>query len=60
MDGRTIALEASPNSYETVLNIYQQNKFENYFVDEKYYLARIYDEIENIRSLKDQKQPKLF
>jgi len=60
IDGRTMLLEASNSSYETVLNVYQQNKFENYFVDEKYYLDRIYDEIENIRSLKDQKQPKLF
>lgn len=60
IDGRVLSLESSMHMFETVYNIHEEKEWKEYQVDDKYYLKRIYDEIENIRALRDQRQPKLF
>jgi hypothetical protein len=48
-DGREIQLESGPHLM-TLFNQYEEKSWEDYGVDEKYYLDKIYDEIEKIES----------
>lgn len=48
-DGREIQLE-SGTPLTTIFNQYEEKNWEKYGVDEKYYLDKIYDEIEKIES----------
>jgi hypothetical protein len=46
-DGRKIQLESGP-IYQNILNRFEKKTWEEYNVDEKYYLDKIYDEISKI------------
>jgi hypothetical protein len=51
-DGREIQLE-SGKTLQTIFNQYEDKKWEDYRVDEKFYLDKIYDEIKKIESLSE-------
>ncbi len=46
-DGRVIQLE-SGSSHQTIMNQYVKKDFEEYNINTKYYLDKIYSEIESI------------
>lgn len=46
-DGREVQVESGP-IYQTIFNKSEKKSWEDYNVDEKYYLDKIYDEIEKI------------
>lgn len=46
-DGRHIQLESGP-IYQTIFNKHESKTWDEYHVDEKYYLTKIYDEINKI------------
>jgi len=59
MDGRIIQTESGP-FHQTVFNVYEEKPWEEYNVDDKYYLQRIYKEIKNLMPERFNQQVSLF
>ena len=58
-DGRETRLEAG-KWLQTEFNLYEIKPWDNYDVNDEYYLERVYKEIENISKLKEKSQLSLF
>ena len=59
MDGRIIQTESGPY-HQTVFNVYEEKSWEEYNIDDKYYLQRIYKEIKNLMPERFDQQVSLF
>lgn len=59
MDGRIIQTESGPH-HQTVFNVYEDKPWEEYNIDDKYYLQKIYKEIKNLMPERFDNQVSLF
>jgi hypothetical protein len=59
LDGRKIQTESGP-WHQTVFNVYEDKPWEEYNIDDQYYLTRIYKEIKSLVPERFSNQMKLF